>query len=260
MARLEQIAQVRYAGGLAPQQDAIRAQLEQTAMRGELISLAGDKRQWQARLNAMLARDPAAALADPLALRPVPELSSADAGRLAERARAANPLLRAELARVSGAQKNRDLTQRNRYPDLLLGISPTQIGSRITSWGVMIELNIPLRQDARRDQEREAEAMVSAAQSRAEAVSQQLLGELGANLAGLDSARRSEALVQHQLLPQSELALQSALAAYESGKADFALVLDAQRQIRKARQEQLKVQVEAQMRLAEIERILGEDL
>jgi outer membrane protein TolC len=124
----------------------------------------------------------------------------------------------------------------------------------------MIELNIPLRQDARRDQEREAEAMVSAAQARAEAVSQQLMGELGANLAGLDSARRSEALVQHQLLPQSELALQSALAAYESGKADFALVLDAQRQIRKARQEQLKVQVEAQMRLAEIERILGEDL
>jgi outer membrane protein TolC len=260
MSRLEQIAQVRYAGGLAPQQDAIRAQLEQTAMRGELIALDGEKRQWQARLNALLARDAAAPLADPLALRPVPELTTADAGSLAERARAGNPLLRAELARVTSAQKNRDLTQRNRYPDLLIGISPTQVGSRITTWGVMFEVNIPLRQDTRRDQEREAEAMVGAAQSRAEALSQQLLGDLAANLAGLDIAKHSEALVKTQLIPQSELGLQSALSAYESGKAEFAMVLEAQRQTRKARQEQLKFQVEAQMRLAEIERILGEDL
>jgi outer membrane protein TolC len=260
MARLEQIAQVRYGGGLAPQQDAIRAQLEQTAMRGELIALDGEKRQWQARLNALLARNAAAPLADPLALRAVPELTTADAAGLAERARAGNPLLRAELARVTSAQKNRDLTQRNRYPDLLIGISPTQVGSRITTWGVMLEVNIPLRQDTRRDQEREAEAMVSAAQARAEALSKQLLGDLAVNLSGLDTAGRSEALVKNQLIPQSELGLQSALAAYENGKADFAMVLEAQRQTRKARQEQLKFQVEAQMRLAEIERILGEDL
>jgi cobalt-zinc-cadmium efflux system outer membrane protein len=38
------------------------------------------------------------------------------------------------------------------------------------------------------------------------------------------------------------------------------MLLEAQRQIRKARQEILKSQVEAQMRLAEIERIVGEDL
>jgi cobalt-zinc-cadmium efflux system outer membrane protein len=62
------------------------------------------------------------------------------------------------------------------------------------------------------------------------------------------------------LLPQSELSLQSALASYENGKADFAVVLEAQRQIRKARQELLKSQVETQMRLAEVERIVGEDL
>jgi outer membrane protein TolC len=67
-------------------------------------------------------------------------------------------------------------------------------------------------------------------------------------------------LVETQLLPQSELSLRSALAAYENGKVDFATVLDAQRQIRKARIERLKAQTDAQMRLAEIERIVGEDL
>ncbi|MDP1648173.1 MAG: TolC family protein [Rubrivivax sp.] len=260
MSRLEHVAQARYAGGLAAQPDAIRAQLEQTSMRGELIMLDSEKRQLRARLNALLARDGAAPLAEPQALRPLPALSSADAASLAERARERNPLIVAELARLSAAQKNRELTQQNRYPDLQVGISPSQMRSRITTWGVMFEMNIPLQQESRRGQEREAEAMVAAARSRADALQNELLGELAAHLASLDAARRTETLVRTQLLPQSELGLQSSLAAYENGKTEFSMLLEAQRQIRKARQELLKSQVEAQLRLADIERILGEDL
>ena len=260
MSRLEQVAQARYAGGLVAQQDAIRAQLEQTAMRSELIMIENEKRQLRARLNALLARDAAAPLADPQVLRPLPTLATADAARLAERARASNPQLQAELARLASAQKSRDLTFRNRNPDFQVGVLPTQMRSRITTWGLMLEMNIPLQQESRRSQEREAEAMVSAARSRSDALSQQLLGELAGNLAALDAARRTEALVTSELLPQSQLTLQSALAAYENGKVDFATLLDAQRQIRKARLDLLKAQVEAQMRLADIERLLGEDL
>lgn len=260
MSRLEQIAQSRYAGGLVTQQDAIRAQLEQTAMRSELIMFESEKRQLRARLNALLARDGTAALAEPQALRPVPALAASDTAKLADRARARNPLLQAEQARLLAAQSNRDLAWRNRYPDLQVGLSPTQMGSRITTWGLMFEVNIPLQQGTRRAQEREAAAMVDAARSRAEALSNQLAGDLAGNLAALDAARRTESLVRSQLLPQTQLGLQSAQAAYENGKLDFAALLEAQRQIRKARQDLLKTQVEAQLRLAEIERILGEDL
>jgi outer membrane protein TolC len=87
-----------------------------------------------------------------------------------------------------------------------------------------------------------------------------LLGDLAGSLAALDGARRTATLVETQLLPQSELSLRAALAAYENGRADFATLLDAQRQIRKAQMDHLKAQAEAQMRLAEIERIVGEDL
>jgi outer membrane protein TolC len=260
MSRLEQIAQARYAGGLVAQQDAIRAQLEQTAMRSELIVLDNEKRQLRARLNGLMARDWAAPFADPQLLRPVPNLATSDAALLADRARARNPQLLAEQARVTSAQRSRDLTWSNRYPDWLLGLQTTQMGSRLTEYGLMLEVNLPLQQDSRRAQEREAEAMVGAAQSRSEALANQLVGELAANLAMLDAARRTETLIKTQLLPQSDLTLQSALAAYENGKADFATLLDAQRQIRKARLDHLKAQSEAQMRLAEIERIVGEEL
>ena len=177
-----------------------------------------------------------------------------------QRARTHNPLLHAEEATLLATQRKSELTLRNRYPDLQVGVSPTQMGSRITSWGVMLEMNIPLQQGTRRAEEREAQAMVAAAVARQQAAANALLGELGEQLAAMAAARRSEALISTQLLPQSELNLRSALAAYESGKLDFGAVLDAQRQTTKARQDRLKVQTEAQMRLAEIERIVGEDL
>lgn len=102
--------------------------------------------------------------------------------------------------------------------------------------------------------------MLSAAQARQQAVANQLLAELAENLAAIEAARRAEALLAGSLLPQAELTFQAALAGYETGKVDFATVLDAQRQIRQARQARLKTQVEAQLRLADIERLLGEDL
>ena len=108
--------------------------------------------------------------------------------------------------------------------------------------------------------EREAEAMLSAARSRKEAAANQVLAELAQNLAAIEAARRTEALATSSLLPQAQLTFSSALASYENGKLDFATLLDAQRQIRQARQSQIKAQLEAQMRLAEIEKLIGEDL
>ena len=260
LGRIEQVAQSRYAAGLATQQDAIRAQLEQSAMQSELIALDSEKHQLRARLNALLGRDRGAALAEPRQLRPLPALGAADAAALEDRVRAGNPQLQAELAKLAAAEKNRDLTWRNRYPDFQVGVAPSQMGSRITTVGLMFEFNIPLQQATRRAQEGEAQAMVGAAKSRVEALGKQLAGELASNLAALAAARRTELLVQSQLLPQSQLSLQSGQAAYENGKLEFSALLEAQRQIRKARQDLLKSQTEAQARLADIERIIGDDL
>lgn len=258
--RMEQVAQTRYAGGLAPQQDAIRAQLEQTAMRSELITLANEKRQVQARLNALLGRTPGAPLAEPQALPPLPAVTALPGAELVSRARAGNPAVAAETARLQSAVSNRDLTLRNRYPDFTVGISPTQMRSKVTTWALMVELNIPLQQDTRRSQEREAAAMVESARARAEAAANQAAADLEEQLSALQAARRSEDLIRTRQVPQAELSLQSAVAGYETGKVDFTALLEAQRQIRKARLDLLKAQTDAQMRAAEIERTLGETL
>jgi outer membrane protein, heavy metal efflux system len=260
MARLESVAQARYAGGLAAQQDAIRAQVEQTTMRTDLVMIESDKRRTAARLNALVARPPAAPIAAPERIRPLPPPSRLLPADLEEKARAHNPVLAAEAARIRSAGKAVEVTDLNRYPDFNVGLQPTQMGSRIAEWGLMLEMSIPLQQDSRRAQEREARAMLDAARSRREAIEVSALGELSENVVALEAARQTETLAATSLLPQAELTFQSAIAGYENGKVDFATLLDAQRQIRRAKLERLKAQAEAQMRLAEIERIVGEDL
>ncbi len=259
-ANLEKITQSRYASGLVPQQDVIRAQVEQTGIRSELVAIGNERHHAMVKINTLLKRPALAPLAEPERLRPIPPPARLDHAALEERLRARNPLLFAEEARVAAAAKSRELVQKNRYPDFNLGLSPIQAGSRVNEWEVMIEFNIPLQQESRRAQEREAQAMLAAADSRREATRSQLTADLAENLSALDSTRYTENLTRTSLLPQSELNLKAALAGYETGKVDFATLLDAQRQIRTTRLSLLKIQGEMQFRLAEIERLLGEDL
>jgi outer membrane protein TolC len=260
MGSLESLAQARYASGLVPQQDAIRAQVEQTGMRTDLVMLGSEKRQWQVKLNSLLTRPAGAPVADPRRTRALPPPARLDPEVLADRLPAGNPLLAVEDARIQSAERGRELVYRNRYPDFNVGVSPIQMGSRINEWELMVEVSIPLQQGTRRAQESEAELMLSAARSRKDAALLQARAELGEHLTALDAARRIDDLITTHLLPQASLTLQSALAAYENGRVDFATLLEAQRQIRKAKQDREKANAEAQMRLAEIERLVGEDL
>lgn len=260
MTSLEQVAQTRYANGLGAQQEVIRAQIEQTGLRSELLVLGNEQHHSQARLNSLLSRPAMAALAQPVSLRRLPAAAQLDYAVLEQKLRARNPQLLIADARRNEAEKSRDLAYTSRYPGFTLGVAPTQSGNAIKTWDLMVEFSIPLQQGSRRSQEHEAESMLAASGARKEALLNQMLADLSENLSGLETAQRTESLTVTQLLPQAELTYQSALAGYENGKVDFTTLLDAQRQILNARQQQLKAQLEAQLRLAEIERLLGEEL
>lgn len=215
MTRLEKIAQVRYSGGLAAQQDVIRAQVEQTNIRNELIALETEQHHLHARLNALLARPNNAPLQVPAQLRKLPAPVTLDYATLEERVRTRNPQLFSDESKIKAAEKSRDLTYKNRYPDFTLGVSPIQYQNAIKEWELMVELNIPLQQFSRRSQERESESMLNAARSRKEATTNQVSAELAEALSGIEAARRTENLLANSLLPQAELTFKAALAGYE---------------------------------------------
>ena len=259
-ASLEQVAQSRYAGGLVAQQDVIRSQVEKTNLRAELIGWAAEMRQQRVRMNALLGRPSSAELEPPKTIRATPNPSQLNFDALLDRARQRSPTLQADEAKLRASEQGRDLTYMNRYPDFTVGLAPNQTQNSFKQWDVMVEISIPLQQSTRRSQERESEAIVKAVQSRREATENQISSELAENVSALIAAKQLEALASNALLPQAELNFKSALSGYEAGKVDFATLLDAQRQIRQARQSLVKAQSESLMRLADIERLIGEDL
>ena len=258
--RLEHIAQSRYASGLVPQQDVIRAQVEQTGLRRDLVMLETDHHHAMTRLNTLLQRPPYAPLAEPQQLRPLPAAETLTLSALEDRLRAQNPQLFTLDAQLASAEKKRALTLKNRYPDITVGLAPTQMAGHITEWELMFELTIPLQQQSRRSREREADTLLAAAQARKEAAVNQIHSDLVENLLALNAAQRIETLTVTSLQPQTEATFQAALVGYQNGKVDFTTLLDAQRQILKAKLDILNAQIEAQTRLAEIEKLVGEAL
>ena len=257
-ARLEQVAQTRYANGLAPQQDALKAQLEKTSLSAERLSLASEIRQVEAKLNVLLLRPVNAQLTPPLALPGLDkDLPSAD---LASLALQRNPQIQAQNAQIESAQASRKLADSNRYPDFALGIAPIQTGNRVEKFEVMLEMNLPLRWDVRNAQRDEAGAMLAAAESRKNAAEQQLRGDIEEARSAYLLAQSQQQLLSNTLLPQAQLTFRSALAGYENGKVDFTTVLDSIRQIRQLRLDLARNQKEQLTRQAELEKWIGEEL
>ncbi len=255
---LEQVATARYSVGLVPQQDVIRAQSERTALKVELLEAERRRRDAAAKLNAALARDPRAELAPPRVLPAGPE--EMDLALLAERVRAASPEIAGERAGMLAAQKSRELTWLNRYPDFAVGVTHNRPAGGDSNWDVMLELNIPLQQSARRAQERAAVAGEQAAEARVAAAEARQLGRLGEAWAGFESSREKAGLLRDTLLPQADATLESARAGYETGRVNFNTVIEAQRQILRTRLALLDAEADTALRLAELELLAGGSL
>jgi outer membrane protein, heavy metal efflux system len=259
MVDLEQVARARYGSGLAPQQDVIKAQTELTTLRTDLVMIGAERRQAAARLNGVMARPADAPLAEPRELKPVPA-RALDFAALVRDVGARSPTLAMNAAQITAAERNAELMRASGTPDLGVGLGVIQKGTRLTDYEVMLEISIPWQRDIIQANVNEAQAMSGAAAARREANVAQLQSELGQNWASLDALREQGEIFRSTLLPQVELTFESALASYQTGRVDFATLLDAQRQVRRTRLDLLRIELDQQMRLAEIERIVGEDL
>ena len=241
----------RYSQGSAAQDDVLRLEIER--LRGQTIKTA-------AQLNALLNRRPDAPLARPAALRPLPNESKMRVAALVDRAVRLNPSIAEGEAKAGSASAMRELAERNRYPDINLGVMTTQDRDGYAGSGVMGEVRVPLQWGAKEAEVSAATAEQAAAEQRLRTLKAALQGEVAGMLAEYGAARKTLAILQQHHLPKSELVVRSSLSALETGQADAFKVLDAIRRLRGVQLEILKLRVQLQATLAEIEKAVGEDL
>jgi len=223
--QVEEMAGVRYALGRAAQQDAIRAQVEQTSLQRERIERLAVKQDAAASLNAVLGRRSDAPLATPGEAPGlvVHSASLAEAVDGADR----HPAVRSRQARADAAHTNVVLERRNRLPDITLGVGAMQLGNGIASTELMLEVEIPFQQRARRERERESRLLEQAALARRDVTLRAVEQRAASAWAQWTSARQRRGLIENTLMPQADATWQSALASYQVGEVDFGTLLEA---------------------------------
>ena len=250
----------RYSQGNAAQEDVLRLEIEAEELNIEIARLRGQAVKTAAQLNALLSRRPDAPLARPAALRPVPSEKKMRVGSLVDRAVRLNPSIAEGEAKAGSASATRQLAERNRYPDVSLGAMATQDRDGYAGAGVMAEVRVPLQWGAKEAEVSAATAEQAAAEQRLRTLKAALQGEVAGMVAEFGAAAKTLGILQQHHLPKSELVVRSTLSALETGQGDAFKVLDAIRRLRTVQLEILKLRVQLQATLAEIEKAVGEDL
>lgn len=218
-------ARFRYEVATTIQADVIRAQLLSTDIEHQLVTLGGLRRVAAARLLAQLGL-PVTGEIPPLRLA-----HSTAARELAEppTVPSNHPALATVTNEIEWREQAIKLAKLIGKPDWNLeasyGMRPTQKDM----FSVVARVELPLRRKSVIEpQIRAAIAERDAATQRLDEVRRRLLQDLGVAYAQHAAANKQVLLHEQVLVPQSKLAFDSTLAAYQSGKDNFESVLNTE--------------------------------
>ncbi|MBI2882497.1 MAG: TolC family protein [Candidatus Methylomirabilis oxyfera] len=261
--RILKTAEVRYTVGKVTQQDVIKAQVEQSDLINRLIVSEQERQSAEARLNTLLNRSTDAPIGRTTEREP--SATALEQEELFRLTIESNPELREAASSVKRAELSHELAIRNqKYPDFMLGAGywyAPQANFQHT-YSAMLTFTIPFFwTKTRHDKEvEEASAQIARGEASYRAVKNLVFLEARDNLLKSNAARKSVTLYRTGLLPQAELSLKSAEAAYETGRLEFTGLLEAERALREVRLGYYRALVTLEQSLADLERAVGRDI
>lgn len=259
LADIAAIANRMYEVGDGRQADVLRASVEVARMQEEIIRMQTMRAALHARLNALLIRRTETLIGVPK----LPEFPAQPGAEDSLTALAAQhrPMLRAADRQVDAARASAQLSKREIWPDLLVGV---QYGQRSGMTGtehmgsLMIGASLPVFAGKRQYPMRaEADAMLAMAQADLAAAKAETDGAVAIAYSNLRRARRLADLYRTSVLPQAEAAVTSSRAAYRVGSVPFMTLIDAQMTLNRYRTEVFTLEADEGRAWAELEMLTG---
>ncbi len=227
------ITESRYGVGQGTQSDVLKAQIQLSKMREELLRLDRERPTIEAELGRTLGR-----AANPVALTPaMPDLQdkSFNLQSLNKTALETRPQLLALQRIVARNEKTLELARKDYYPDFDVRFAYGQRDSapdgmkREDLVSLTVAMNLPVWRGNKRDPRvAETQAMRDQALSIYQAQQNELYSRLRQQTAMAEQSFRSARLYANDILPQARLAVDAALAAYKVNRVDFLTLLDSQ--------------------------------
>jgi outer membrane protein TolC len=230
----------------------------------QLIVAESEESTAQVRLGAALFRPPNTPIQVPsdLDLRE----SVVTASGIDELALSNRPELQGAEEEITRGEKKYELADRNRkFPDFMLGWDYMRMPTDMKKdrYGLMVNMTIPFSpwtMGKRNYEVEETLAEIRAAKLNREAMRNITLKQVGELQAKAQAGLQSLRLYREGLLAQAELSFRSAMAAYQTGRAEFVNLLEAERALLEVRMGYYKSQVNLVQLLADLERVVGKEL
>ena len=218
--KLLQIAEARYRVGKGIQQDVLRAQVEVSRLVQRITVLKQQRQTAVVRLNTLMYREPEALLPVPADIQPSELTQSLE--ELYTIAQANDTGLQREQRMVERSESAIALAKRDYLPDFSVGYMYQQRPGLPDMKGMSIGVNIPIfyRTKQRERVAQTTEELISTQKGR-EQRKTTLFFELKQQYLAAQASAELIRLYSKAIVPQSSLALESAIAAYEVGNVDF---------------------------------------
>jgi len=222
--KLASIAQELYRVGKGMQQDVFRAQVQVSRIDQKLIVFRQQEDTARAHLNTLLYRDPELPLPPAAPFAPAEfHASLADLYTLAHQN---DPGLERGRRMIEGNRYAVSLARKAYAPDFNVGYTYWQRPLLPDMHGVMVGINIPIFfRTKQREGVIEASHNLSGAQRDLETRLTMVNFEIKQEFLAATASRDLSNLYSKAIVPQSSLALESSMSAYEVGKVDFLSML-----------------------------------
>src|SRR5438067_9213699 len=216
-------AKARYEVGASPQIDIIRAKLEASNVRHQVLMQRGMRDRALARLRALLNLAPGETI--PSFALPHAMEHRAHAQEIA--LGSSTPAITALESELARAEEDIRLAKLTTKPDFTVEASYGFRPEQKDLFSVVGRIELPVRKKTIEPRIAEAIARRNAARAQIDMLRQQLAAEFGSALASRNEAIEQINLHVAQLVPQARLGFDSALASYQAGKTTFDSVLGA---------------------------------
>ncbi|MBI5463769.1 MAG: TolC family protein [Ignavibacteriales bacterium] len=233
MRRFVNIASKQYEVGMGKQQDILRAQTELSTLVNAGLNLQREKQVVESMLNTILSRSPNEPLGYVADIEAdVPRWTFEQLRPLALESRAE---LKAMNFNIDMNKAELSLSKREYYPDLMARVMYKDMAMTSNDfWSVMIGVSIPLApwsSGKYTSKVEENQLNVKKAEDEYLSMRNMTLFEVQDALVKVQTNQNLVLLYKNTVIPQAEQTLQSTIAAYQTGKTEFLMLIDAYRMV-----------------------------
>lgn len=258
------LAETKYSVGQGAQQDVFKAQVERSKMVDMKISLEQQRKSLQATLNTLLyrpAETPVGKVAD-FELKPF----TWSPDQLRSMAQENRPLVKSLRAEIEKGEAGHRLAEKEYFPDVNLSfeymqrdpINDMEAGYDMYSAG--LTFNLPIQRERRHAMVRESSAEIAMATAELNTLNNSINLGIADSLAQLERREKLAKLYRTGIIPQAEQSLESATIGYRVNKVDFLTLLDNRLTLFNYERDYYESLAEYQMRLAQLEALVGKEL